>query len=275
MPGKMSRFGMLLLSILVLLGFAVIFEFYMGWGEVYGLVASVKGLVLPMALSAFIVISALILRYISLLLLEYLMQGYPPDLIRLSKTIATWIVLALTIIFVLAVFADRLVILLVLGAFLLTILISSRKFVEDYLVRLQLLLSPQINIGDTIMIDGTMGKVSEFGLLHTSIKCEDGRMLLIPNKDIISTRIYNLSRAPLLKVQDVLELEVDKKEAQEVAQEIEASLLQQGFANTRMSITRAEKAFRITAVVVVEDPVQVQKASTALTKVLKGIASRY
>ena len=50
-------------------------------------------------------------------------------------------------------------------------------------------------IGDTIMVGTDTGKVLRIGMKSTSLQSVNGPELIIANKDIISARVSNISRA--------------------------------------------------------------------------------
>lgn len=59
-----------------------------------------------------------------------------------------------------------------------------------------ILFSKPFTSGDTIELDGTVGKVDAIGILYTKIKTFDGKTVFIPNGKISDAKIINYTESP-------------------------------------------------------------------------------
>jgi len=59
---------------------------------------------------------------------------------------------------------------------------------------LTIYLDKPIEIGDTIVIGGEMGTVEQIGVRSTRLRSLAGHMVIVPNSDVINTRIQNYQK---------------------------------------------------------------------------------
>lgn len=63
-----------------------------------------------------------------------------------------------------------------------------------------ILFSKPFSAGDTVELDGTVGKVKVIGLLYTSISTFDGKTVLFPNGKLTDTKLINYTDTPNRRV---------------------------------------------------------------------------
>ncbi len=102
------------------------------------------------------------------------------------------VIIAITAIFAAVPFltqvpAALLSLLVAMGAVLLGI--AARPAVENAVAGLVIALSRHINIGDTVRIDDWYGTIEDISLTHTTVKVWDCRRYLLPNTQVLQTRI--------------------------------------------------------------------------------------
>ena len=68
-----------------------------------------------------------------------------------------------------------------------------QKVVSNLVSGFVLLLDRSIKPGDVIAIDGTYGQIGEMGARYVSIVTRDGAEYLVPNEDLITSRVVNWS----------------------------------------------------------------------------------
>lgn len=64
-----------------------------------------------------------------------------------------------------------------------------------------ILFSKPFSAGDTVELDGTIGKVQAIGVLYTKLSTFDGKIILIPNGNVTSARLINYTETPTRRVE--------------------------------------------------------------------------
>lgn len=64
-----------------------------------------------------------------------------------------------------------------------------------------ILFSKPFSAGDTVELDGTVGKVQAIGVLYTKLSTFDGKVILIPNGNVTSARLINYTETPTRRVE--------------------------------------------------------------------------
>ncbi|MBO5162964.1 MAG: mechanosensitive ion channel [Ruminococcus sp.] len=64
-----------------------------------------------------------------------------------------------------------------------------------------ILFSKPFSAGDTVELDGTVGKVEAIGILYTKLSTFDGKIILIPNGNVTSARLINYTETPTRRVE--------------------------------------------------------------------------
>lgn len=76
----------------------------------------------------------------------------------------------------------------------LAIALASQKFLSNFLNSLFIIFDKPFKVGDYINIGDDMGTVQDVGLRSTKIKTLRGEELILPNSDIMDSRIHNFKR---------------------------------------------------------------------------------
>jgi small-conductance mechanosensitive channel len=89
-----------------------------------------------------------------------------------------------------AVLASSAVLGLVLG-------FAAQKILANPLAGILLAISQPIRIGDTVTIEGETGRVADLTLAHTFIDTGDGRLVIVPNENVVTNVVVNRSTGNL------------------------------------------------------------------------------
>lgn len=102
---------------------------------------------------------------------------------------------------------------------------SMQETLGNILGGLALQADKSIQLGDWIMVDGVRGKVTEVGWRHTAILTTNGEVAVLPNSQLMKTRVLVLSSAELpLARRTVPFATSDAVTPQEVIDEVEKAL---------------------------------------------------
>jgi small-conductance mechanosensitive channel len=89
-----------------------------------------------------------------------------------------------------AVLASSAVIGIVLG-------FAAQKVLANPLAGILLAISQPIRIGDTVTIEGETGRVDDLTLSHTFVNTGDGRLVIVPNENVVTGVVVNRSTGDL------------------------------------------------------------------------------
>lgn len=78
--------------------------------------------------------------------------------------------------------------------------LSIQDIMSNLFSGIIVLLTKPLSAGDYVEFDNISGTVHSVGLFHTMILTVDNRVIYVPNKSIISSKIYNYSKEPLRRV---------------------------------------------------------------------------
>lgn len=71
--------------------------------------------------------------------------------------------------------------------------LAARQVLANPLAGILLAVTQPFRIGDAIEIEGTSGRVEDITLSYTYIDTGDGRLMVIPNEEVISSVVFNRS----------------------------------------------------------------------------------
>jgi small-conductance mechanosensitive channel len=94
--------------------------------------------------------------------------------------------------------------------------LGLQKITANFVSGITLLLEKSIMIGDLIEIDGSSGHVREMNIRYALIETSDGRELLVPNEELISSRVTNWSHSnerARVEIKLVLDFATDARQA--------------------------------------------------------------
>ena len=77
---------------------------------------------------------------------------------------------------------------------------ASQTSVSNLISGLFLVLERAVEVGDAITVDGTTGEVLSVDLLSTKLRTFDNLLVRVPNETLVKTKITNLNRFPLRRV---------------------------------------------------------------------------
>jgi small conductance mechanosensitive channel len=124
-------------------------------------------------------------------------RGYDPELIVLLVLLARWGVLIAGIIIAAEITTEGTLGSLVAGLGIagFTIGFALQDVTKNFVAGILLLLQQPFQLGDSIEVAGYGGQVKSISLRTTELRTWDGRFVLIPNADIFTSPIVNLTRA--------------------------------------------------------------------------------
>jgi MscS family membrane protein len=119
-----------------------------------------------------------------------LQHGFIP----LLKNVITIFVFFTATIFVLRRFGqDVLSLLTALGVGSLAVGLAAKDTLANMIAGFTLIIDRNLKPGDRINLAGATGEVDEIGLRSTRIRTGDGNILIVPNSELVNTKILNLS----------------------------------------------------------------------------------
>ena len=86
---------------------------------------------------------------------------------------------------------------------------ASQDTIKNVFGAVMLIIDQPFSLGDTINIGSHEGKVESLGLRSTTIIMLDGQRLAIPNGDLATRAIVNLTRRDFIRAQDLVHLEAN------------------------------------------------------------------
>ncbi len=125
-----------------------------------------------------------------------------PQPIALLSQLAYWLVVILVAAISLQMVGFNLTAFLAgLGIAGITIGFALQDVSKNFIAGLLMMIQQPFEIGETIEVGGYTGKVMAIDLRATQIRTSDGRLVLIPNGDVIITPITNFSQAESRRVE--------------------------------------------------------------------------
>lgn len=80
-----------------------------------------------------------------------------------------------------------------LGVGSLAVGLAAKDTLSNMISGFMIIIDRNLSPGDRINLSGTIGEVDEIGLRSTRIKTGEGNMLIVPNSELVNTKILNLS----------------------------------------------------------------------------------
>jgi small-conductance mechanosensitive channel len=117
-------------------------------------------------------------------------QGFVP----LIKNVVTLFVFFTGAIFILKRFGqDVMSLLTALGVGSLAVGLAAKDTLANMIAGFTLVIDRNLKTGDRINMGGSIGNVEEIGLRSTRINTGDGNTLIVPNSELVNTKILNMS----------------------------------------------------------------------------------
>ena len=115
---------------------------------------------------------------------------------------------------------DAMSLITALGIGSLAVGLAAKDTLSNMISGFTLIMDKNLHPGDEIHTNGSIGKVREIGLRSTQILLTDGNTLIVPNCDLVNTKILNLSipsREKLCTIQFRVPLEVSFKKVKSLS----------------------------------------------------------
>ena len=123
-----------------------------------------------------------------------MLEGLTPSVqVLLSKAVTITLATLVVLVVISSFGIDLTTFAVVGGAVGVGIGFGLQKVVSNLVSGFVLLLDRSIKPGDVIAIDGTYGQIGEMGARYVSIVTRDGAEYLVPNEDLITSRVVNWS----------------------------------------------------------------------------------
>ena len=163
----------------------------------------------PKLLSALLifVLSLYLARLLSNFLKRVLQRRRAPaGVVQLLGQLALWSIIVAGIITALQQFVDVTAFLTGLGILGFTVGFALQDIMKNFAAGVILLLQQPFHVGETIGVKGFDGTVVAIDLRSTEMKATDGRVVILPNADVLANPIINYSRANQRRVELSLNL---------------------------------------------------------------------
>jgi small conductance mechanosensitive channel len=163
----------------------------------------------PRLLTALVifVLSLYVARVISNLLRRVLQKRRAPaGVVQLLGQLALWSIVVAGVITALQQFVDVTAFLAGLGILGFTVGFALQDIMKNFASGVILLLQQPFHVGETIGVKGFDGTVLAIDLRSTEMKATDGRVVILPNADVLANPIINYSRAHQRRVELSLNL---------------------------------------------------------------------
>ena len=150
----------------------------------------------------FLVISYYVGAFIGRLLQGVLVrQNAEPGVTHLLSRTVKWTIIFFGIIVALQRFFDVTAFLTGLGIIGFTIGFALQNIMQNFVSGVILLVQQPFRVGHVVGTAGYDGTVLKIGLRTTEMKTHDGRIVFLPNADVLSQPIINYTRAQLRRVE--------------------------------------------------------------------------
>lgn len=128
-------------------------------------------------------------------------QDAEPGVSHLLSQILKWTIISIGIITALQRFFDVTAFLAGLGILGFTIGFALQNIMQNFVSGIILLVQQPFKVGHVVGIAGYDGTVLKIGLRTTEMKTLDGRIVFLPNGDVLAQPIVNYTRADLRRVE--------------------------------------------------------------------------
>jgi len=128
-------------------------------------------------------------------------QNAEPGVSHLLSRILKWVIIAFGLIAALQRFFDVTAFLTGLGIIGFTVGFALQNIMQNFVSGIILLIQQPFRMGDNVSVAGNEGTVLKIGLRTTEMKTFDGRIVFLPNAEVLSQPIINYTRAVLRRVE--------------------------------------------------------------------------
>ena len=158
--------------------------------------------VLNIGIALLIFLGSLFLARFLRSLLDKMLQkrGVDPEISILLGQLLFWSILIFGIITAMQRFFDVSAFLAGLGILGFTIGFALQEIMQNFVAGMILLVQQPFDIGNLVTTSSYTGTISAINMRTTELKTLDGRLIIVPNAQVLSNPIENYSRADLLRV---------------------------------------------------------------------------
>ncbi|MCP4139625.1 MAG: mechanosensitive ion channel [Chloroflexi bacterium] len=163
---------------------------------------TLPGIIPDIATALLVFIGSFILAKFLRNLLDKMLKarGVDPEISILLGQLVYWSILIFGIITALQLFFDVSAFLAGLGILGFTIGFALQEIMQNFVAGMILLMQQPFDIGNYVSVSDYGGNVTAINMRTTELKTLDGRLIIIPNAQVLSNPIENYSRADLLRV---------------------------------------------------------------------------
>ncbi len=159
---------------------------------------------LPNLLTALLIflVSLYLARVVNKLLRRVLeRREASPGIAHLLAQIARWTIITLGVVTALQRFFDVTAFLAGLGILGFTVGFALQNIMQNFMAGVILLLQQPFKVGEVVNVAGFDGTILLIDLRTTELKTLDGRIVTLPNHDILAGAIINYTRAQRLRIE--------------------------------------------------------------------------
>ncbi|GAB4503353.1 MAG: small-conductance mechanosensitive channel MscS [Anaerolineales bacterium] len=176
------------------------------------LISSVPNLLTALAI---FLVSLYLARVVSKLLRRVLeRREVAPGTAHLLAQITRWAIIVLGVVTALQRFFDVTAFLAGLGILGFTVGFALQNIMQNFVAGVILLFQQPFKIGDVVNVAGFDGTILQIDLRTTEMRTLDGRIVTVPNGDILAGAIVNYTRAKRLRVDLSVGVSYDSDAAQ-------------------------------------------------------------
>ncbi|MCB0120501.1 MAG: mechanosensitive ion channel family protein, partial [Anaerolineales bacterium] len=128
-------------------------------------------------------------------------QNADTGVVHLLTKSLKWAIISLGVIAALQIFFDVTAFLAGLGILGFTIGFALQNIMQNFVSGVILLVQRPFTVGQVVSIAGFDGTVLKIGLRTTEMKTLDGRIVFLPNGDVLAQPIINFTRANLRRIE--------------------------------------------------------------------------
>src|SRR5215216_4691333 len=167
----------------------------------------IKGIPNLLSALAIFIVSLYLARILSNLLRRALQRRRAPaGVVHLLAQLTLWSIVVAGTISDLQRFFNVTAFLTGLGILGFTIGFALQDIMKNFAAGIILLLQQPFHVGESIGVKGFDGTITEIDLRSTEMRATDGRVIILPNADILANPIINYSRANSRRVDLILNL---------------------------------------------------------------------
>jgi small-conductance mechanosensitive channel len=149
------------------------------------------------------ILAALVILVIAIYLARFLSNIFrkaldhrkiPLGVVQLFTQLAYWAIIVAGVILALQRFFNITAFLAGLGIAGLTVGLALQDVMKNFVAGVMILIQQPFRVGETIGVKGFDGTITAIDLRSTEMRASDGRLVILPNADVLANPIINLSR---------------------------------------------------------------------------------